>query len=98
MLIQTLLATLQQGLASMIDTIFETGHYRLDFDTRYGTSWFVRKKDDYVSFLNTGTDAIEEKEWAEELDPSVGLHRSCFNSIAEEHTFEPRFERGISCG
>ena len=42
-----------------IETVFETEQYRYDYDTLYGTGWFVRKADDHVSLMNTGVEAEE---------------------------------------
>lgn len=75
-----------------INTVFETGNFRLDFDSLYGTCWYVRKKDDHVSPLNTGSDAIEEVQWAEELNEKNKQDCTIFNSIAMEHSFEPRWK------
>lgn len=77
-----------------IETLYESTAYRLDFDTLYGTSWFVRKKDDAVAPMNTGTDAIEEKKWAEELGQENKHHITIFNEIASEHEYSPRWSKG----
>jgi hypothetical protein len=77
----------------MINTIFESGIYRLDADTLYGVCWYVRKKDDHVTLLNTGIEAEEEIAWAKELDQNSKHDCSTFNSIAAEHSFSPRWEK-----
>lgn len=42
-----------------IETIYETDNYRWDYDTLYGTGWFVRKKDDHCTLMDTGVEAEE---------------------------------------
>jgi hypothetical protein len=76
-----------------IETIFTTGSYRYDFDTQYGTSWFVRLKDDQVSLMNTGVDAEEEVDWVKSLNQSSKVDIAGFNSIAMEHSFSPRWSK-----
>jgi hypothetical protein len=73
-----------------IDTVFKTGTYELVFDTQYGVSWYVRKKDDHVSLMNTGTEAEDEVKWAKGLKQNKE-DKTLFNSIAAEHSFSPRW-------
>lgn len=72
-------------------TIFETAVYRYDYDCQYGTSWYVRLRDDAVSLMNTGIEAEEEKAWAAQLNATDQIDRAVFNSIATEHSFSPRW-------
>ena len=74
----------------MITTVFETGLYRLDYDSWYGTCWYVRLKDDYVSLMNSGVEAQEEIDWAEELSKDKA-NSSVFNDIASEQEYQPRW-------
>jgi hypothetical protein len=76
-----------------IDTIFSSGSYRLDADSQYGTAWYVRLKDDHVSLMNTGMDAVEEIKWAKELVPTDKQHMTLFNELAAEHSFTPRWSK-----
>lgn len=70
-----------------IQTIFETEQYRWDYDTQYGTGWFVRKADDHVSLIETGIAAEEIK---------LGLSRktTCpldFDAWASKAGYSPRW-------
>jgi hypothetical protein len=82
-----------------IETVFETFAYRYDYDTQYGTSWYVRKSDDYVTLMNTGTEAEEERDrWAHLEDTctkTVPEYRQKANQLfdmeAIEHSYSPRW-------
>ena len=72
-----------------IQTVRETNEYSYDKDTLYGTGWFVRKSDDMVSLMDTGTDrdvlilTLENK----------GIcNDTAFNAIAKSRTYNNRFE------
>ena len=75
-----------------IETLFETESYRYDYDTQYGTGWFVRKSDDHVTLLNTGVDAEEERQRFKMM-PNDAKHEQDFNELAEAQEYSPRWEK-----
>ena len=72
-----------------IETVFETDQYRWDYDTQYGTGWFVRKSDDNVTLMDTGVEAEEIR---------LGLSRgsTCpadFDAWASHGDYSPRWSK-----
>lgn len=70
----------------MVNTIRETNDYRYDVDRLYGTGWFVRKSDDMVSLMDTGSDR-ETRLLAMPLLTDNG-----FNLMAKQQTYNNRWE------
>jgi hypothetical protein len=75
-----------------IETVFETEAYSYDFDTQYGTGWFVRKADDHVSLMDTG---VEAEEWVHScrtwFTDQCSKCVADFNNEAEQRTYSPRW-------
>ncbi len=76
-----------------IETIYETDNYRFDYDARYGTCWYVRKSDDYVTLMDTGTDAeleVTARRQHAEIEPKE-KRDYLFDSYAAEFSYSPRW-------
>ena len=79
-----------------IVTVYDSFAYQYDYDTRHGVGWFVRKSDDYVTLLDTGTDAQEQRDrwtkWNERQD--IDTHRKdiIFDMEAIEYSYSPRWD------
>lgn len=66
---------------SITSTIKETDNYAYHFDKMMGVGWFERKKDQMVTLLDTGSDAIHRTVCY------TTMKDEDFNLIAEEQTF-----------
>lgn len=77
-----------------IETIFETDKYRWDYDSLYGVGWFVRKSDDAVSLMETGSDAEEVKSEFAAIEPAGLFKIAAFNSVASQQSYWPRWSDG----
>lgn len=82
-----------------IETIFETEDYRYDHDTLYGTGWFVRKSDDAVSLMDTGSDAESMKSLWNNRKEHIAAHpvfksetNNIFDREAARATYSPRWD------
>lgn len=73
-----------------IDTIYETPDYRYDWDSLAGVGWFTRKHDDHVSYINTGSDAIMQRESFEKLSNNA-LDTLLFEETALKQTYTKRW-------
>lgn len=71
-----------------IKTVRETNDYSYDIDTLYGTGWFVRKRDDMVSLMDTGM----ERDIMVSRYKSKMLNDAEFNTVAEQQTYTARWE------
>jgi hypothetical protein len=70
-----------------VKTIRETDNYSYDIDTLYGTGWFVRKSDDMVTLLFTGSEAyVKELAYVGKL-----LSDNEFDLIAKQQTYNNRW-------
>jgi hypothetical protein len=70
-----------------VKTVRETNNYSYDIDTLYGTGWFVRKRDDMVSLMDTGS-VVSIRATA---FPNL-LSDDEFDKKAEEETYTCRWE------
>lgn len=69
-----------------VKTIRETENYSYDIDKLYGTGWFVRKRDDMVSLMDTGSDRDAFVERYKVITDDE------FETIAEDQTYTSRWE------
>jgi hypothetical protein len=73
-----------------IETVYGTNDYEYCFDTLAGVGWYVRKHDDHVSYINTGHEAVQEKESFERL-LNTPLDTLMFDDVASRQTYTPRW-------
>ena len=64
-----------------METVKETENYKLVQDRLYGVTRFIRKEDQFVSAMNTGSEAIEE------LENLLGKSDSAFDEYASKQEF-----------
>jgi hypothetical protein len=74
-----------------IQTCFESKKYRYDFDTLYGTGWFVRLSDDHVTLMATGIEAEEDRKRFLLMDTK----KRCVNINPDEVNWE--FDNEADC-
>jgi hypothetical protein len=82
-----------------IKTLFETDLYRYDHDTLMGVGWYVRKADDTVSLMVTGSDADELNWHYTRLATRRAIHNlsaaqfdSVFNEVAAKQEYSSRWD------
>lgn len=71
-----------------IKTIRETDNYSYDIDTAYGTGWFVRKRDDMVTLMDTGSDVELAKL---SYQNATLVSDEAFDIVAENQTYVNRW-------
>ncbi len=79
-----------------MNTEYESEHYAWNYDSQYGVGNFVRKSDNAITYLETGTDCQDVRRSLRRLAQKTSSPRypkaspgfcMVFDSIASEYTF-----------